>query len=223
MTCLRVLVQEYERISVADALVPKTFTEGQCIIRQVKVHQMLSTFIKLVISLTPGWTCQRNVSDREWNGQGFCSNSGNRILFIFLFFPKSSEENMSQLKKKTTLDVAVLGRGQYFGGKLSWDYNTNILKFITTIFHANPEIALVTHEPRTASVYACDNVKLACGWLTFLIAFPYHEGFFIYAVLDTGAFERLLGSCVEVMKRNKTTYEDQLNCLMAAEMNLQSI
>ncbi len=48
------------------------------------------------------------------------------------------------------------------------------------------ELALVTKKPRAANVYAVGAVSLA--------------------VLDAGAFERLLGPCVDIMKRNFDSY-----------------
>ena len=51
------------------------------------------------------------------------------------------------------------------------------------------ELALVMQKPRVASVYAEGNVSCA--------------------VLDIGAFERLLGPCVEIMKRNFDVYEKE--------------
>lgn len=55
------------------------------------------------------------------------------------------------------------------------------------------ELALVTHKPRAASVYAVGDL--------------------ITAVLDVHAFERLLGPCMDIMKRNIDGYEDQLKKL----------
>ncbi|XP_064607222.1 cAMP-dependent protein kinase type II regulatory subunit-like [Liolophura sinensis] len=52
------------------------------------------------------------------------------------------------------------------------------------------ELALVTHKPRAASAYAVGPTKLA--------------------VLDVQAFERLLGPCMNLMKRNIDEYEEQL-------------
>ena len=49
------------------------------------------------------------------------------------------------------------------------------------------ELALVTKKPRAACVYAVGPVTVA--------------------VLDSGAFERLLGPCVDIMKRNFDSYE----------------
>ncbi|XP_025405529.1 cAMP-dependent protein kinase type II regulatory subunit-like, partial [Sipha flava] len=52
------------------------------------------------------------------------------------------------------------------------------------------ELALITDNGRAASVYAVGDVKLA--------------------FLDVGAFERLLGPCLDIMKRNSELYEQQL-------------
>uniref|UniRef100_A0A8B9EL56 cAMP-dependent protein kinase type II-alpha regulatory subunit n=1 Tax=Anser cygnoides TaxID=8845 RepID=A0A8B9EL56_ANSCY len=52
------------------------------------------------------------------------------------------------------------------------------------------ELALVTNKPRAASAYAVGEVKCL--------------------VMDVQAFERLLGPCMNIMKRNITHYEEQL-------------
>lgn len=52
------------------------------------------------------------------------------------------------------------------------------------------ELALVNHAPRAATVAAKDDVKVA--------------------FLDVAAFERLLGPCMDIMKRNMEEYEEQL-------------
>ncbi|XP_076447639.1 cAMP-dependent protein kinase type II-beta regulatory subunit-like isoform X2 [Babylonia areolata] len=52
------------------------------------------------------------------------------------------------------------------------------------------ELALITHQPRAASAYAKGQVKCA--------------------LLDVEAFERIMGPCMEVLKRNITEYEAQL-------------
>uniref|UniRef100_A0A8B9Q8W3 cAMP-dependent protein kinase type II-alpha regulatory subunit n=62 Tax=Aves TaxID=8782 RepID=A0A8B9Q8W3_APTOW len=52
------------------------------------------------------------------------------------------------------------------------------------------ELALVTNKPRAASAYAVGEVKCL--------------------VMDVQAFERLLGPCMDIMKRNITHYEEQL-------------
>lgn len=63
------------------------------------------------------------------------------------------------------------------------------------------ELALVTNKPRAASAYAVGNVKCV--------------------VIDVQAFERLLGSCKEIMKRNIAHYEEQLVALFGSSMDLR--
>uniref|UniRef100_A0A3Q2PTC6 cAMP-dependent protein kinase type II-alpha regulatory subunit n=1 Tax=Fundulus heteroclitus TaxID=8078 RepID=A0A3Q2PTC6_FUNHE len=63
------------------------------------------------------------------------------------------------------------------------------------------ELALVTNKPRAASAYAMGDVKCL--------------------VIDVQAFERLLGSCKEIMKRNIAHYEEQLVALFGSSMDLR--
>uniref|UniRef100_A0A8C7X124 cAMP-dependent protein kinase type II-alpha regulatory subunit n=1 Tax=Oryzias sinensis TaxID=183150 RepID=A0A8C7X124_9TELE len=63
------------------------------------------------------------------------------------------------------------------------------------------ELALVTNKPRAASAYAVGDVKCL--------------------VIDVQAFERLLGSCKEIMKRNISHYEEQLVALFGSSMDLR--
>uniref|UniRef100_A0A8C6S857 cAMP-dependent protein kinase type II-alpha regulatory subunit n=1 Tax=Neogobius melanostomus TaxID=47308 RepID=A0A8C6S857_9GOBI len=63
------------------------------------------------------------------------------------------------------------------------------------------ELALVTNKPRAASAYAEGAVKCL--------------------VIDVQAFERLLGSCKEIMKRNIAHYEEQLVALFGSSMDLR--
>ncbi|XP_061628782.1 endoplasmin [Phyllopteryx taeniolatus] len=65
------------------------------------------------------------------------------------------------------------------------------------------ELALVTNKPRAASAYAVGSVKCL--------------------VMDVNAFERLLGPCMDIMKRNIANYEEQLLTLFggSAEMEKQ--
>lgn len=62
------------------------------------------------------------------------------------------------------------------------------------------ELALITNKPRAASVYAVGPVTCAA--------------------LDVGAFERLLGPCMEVMKRNFEHYEEQLMELFGTTLDI---
>ncbi|PAA91738.1 hypothetical protein BOX15_Mlig010423g1, partial [Macrostomum lignano] len=66
------------------------------------------------------------------------------------------------------VEISRLGKGGYFG-----------------------ELALLTKQPRAASVYACGG---RCK----------------VAVLDVGSFERLLGPCLDIMRRSIDTYQQQL-------------
>uniref|UniRef100_W5KM98 cAMP-dependent protein kinase type II-alpha regulatory subunit n=1 Tax=Astyanax mexicanus TaxID=7994 RepID=W5KM98_ASTMX len=58
------------------------------------------------------------------------------------------------------------------------------------------ELALVTNKPRAASVYAVGETKCL--------------------VIDVQAFERLLGPCKEIMKRNIASYKEQLVALFGS-------
>ncbi|XP_045931767.1 protein kinase, cAMP-dependent, regulatory, type II, alpha, B isoform X2 [Micropterus dolomieu] len=63
------------------------------------------------------------------------------------------------------------------------------------------ELALVTNKPRAASVYAVGETKCL--------------------VIDIQAFERLLGPCMDIMKRNISQYEDQLVALFGSSLDLK--
>ncbi|XP_045435570.1 cAMP-dependent protein kinase type II-alpha regulatory subunit isoform X2 [Pipistrellus kuhlii] len=62
------------------------------------------------------------------------------------------------------------------------------------------ELALVTNKPRAASAYAVGDVKCL--------------------VMDVKAFERLLGPCMDIMRRNISHYEQQLVKLFGSSMDL---
>ncbi|MCJ8744157.1 hypothetical protein PDJAM_G00115200 [Pangasius djambal] len=63
------------------------------------------------------------------------------------------------------------------------------------------ELALVTNKPRAASVYAVGETKCL--------------------VIDIQAFERLLGPCKEIMKRNIALYHEQLVALFGSSEDLK--
>lgn len=44
-----------------------------------------------------------------------------------------------------------------------------------------------------------------------------------YAVLDVEAFERLLGPCMDIMKRNIDDYESQLIKIFGSKQNIKDI
>lgn len=130
-------LEKYERMNLADALIPKTFAKGDTIIKQ--------------------------------------GESADGMYFI-------EEGNVSIRVEKDggEKEVSTLEKGQYFG-----------------------ELALVTHRPRAASAYAVDNVKVA--------------------FLDVEAFERLLGPCMDVMKRAIGDYESQLVKIFGNKNNITDI
>ncbi|XP_036358919.1 cAMP-dependent protein kinase type II regulatory subunit isoform X2 [Octopus sinensis] len=65
------------------------------------------------------------------------------------------------------------------------------------------ELALLTHKPRAATATSMGHSR--------------------FAVLSVGAFERLLGPCMEIMKRNIETYEEQLINIFGSENNISDL
>ncbi|KAJ8387686.1 hypothetical protein AAFF_G00151170 [Aldrovandia affinis] len=63
------------------------------------------------------------------------------------------------------------------------------------------ELALVTNKSRAASAYAVGEVKCL--------------------VMDVQAFERLLGPCMDIMKRNIENYEEQLVALFGSNTDIE--
>ncbi|XP_036376145.1 cAMP-dependent protein kinase type II-beta regulatory subunit-like [Megalops cyprinoides] len=63
------------------------------------------------------------------------------------------------------------------------------------------ELALVTNKPRAASAFAVGDVKCL--------------------VMDIKAFERLLGPCMDIMKRNIADYEQQLVALFGSNADVE--
>lgn len=59
------------------------------------------------------------------------------------------------------------------------------------------ELALVTHKPWAASAFAIGATKCA--------------------VLDIAAFERLMGPCMDIMKRNINYYEEQMTSIFGSK------
>jgi len=131
-------LSDYERMNVADALIPKTYASGEVIVRQGDAADGMF-FLE-------GGICEVYVE----------SGVGNR--------------------KK----VSDIEKGGYFG-----------------------ELALVTHKPRAATVVAQSDVRLA--------------------FLDVNAFERLLGPCMELMKRNINDYEQQLLQIFGSKTNISDV
>lgn len=65
------------------------------------------------------------------------------------------------------------------------------------------ELALITHKPRAANVYADTDIKVA--------------------FLDVSAFERLLGPCMDIMKRSMKNYEEQLEKIFGSKANISDL
>lgn len=65
------------------------------------------------------------------------------------------------------------------------------------------ELALITKKPRAASAYAVGAVRLA--------------------FLDREAFERLLGNCMDIMKRKVDNYEEQLQKIFGPGVNISDM
>ncbi|XP_072027165.1 cAMP-dependent protein kinase type II regulatory subunit-like [Amphiura filiformis] len=127
-------LEPYERMNLADALVSKTYSDGDCIIKQ----------------------------GAEADGCYFIEEGTVRIAMT----------NKDDPTKE--MEVARLSRGQYFG-----------------------ELALLTNNPRAASVYTVGECRCA--------------------FLDVNAFERLLGPCMDIMKRNIEHYDEEVNKLFGSQ------
>ena len=94
------------------------------------------------------------------------------------------------------------------------------------------ELALVNHAPRQATVVARDDVKVACEcflisriYLThyYSVVFFYIKLFFYifyYIVLDALAFERLLGPCMGILKRNETELKDMMRRTFGSKVKI---
>jgi len=130
-------LQNYERMNLADALIPKTYSKGERIIKQ------------------------GDVADG-------------------MYFVEDGKISIKIEQDAGEIEISCLEKGSYFG-----------------------ELALVTHRPRAASAYAVDNVKVA--------------------FLDVDAFERLLGPCMEIMKRNIDDYESQLVKIFGSRNNIKDV
>lgn len=132
-------LENYERMNLCDALMPKTFQDGERIIKQ------------------------GDDADEMY----FVEDGTVRITII--------KEGCDK-----EVEVSRLTKGGYFG-----------------------ELALVAQKPRAASVYAVGTVKLA--------------------TLDVQAFERLLGPCMEIMRRNANHYKKQVIAIFGSEDNISDV
>ncbi|XP_043232649.1 cAMP-dependent protein kinase type II regulatory subunit-like [Amphibalanus amphitrite] len=131
-------LEPYERMNLADALVPRTFTDGELIIEQ----------------------------GDEADGMYFVEEGTVRIT--------RTEHGQAEVQ------INVIEKGGYLG-----------------------ELALITKNPRAASAYAVGDVRLA--------------------FLDREAFERLLGPCMDVMKREMENYEEELQKIFGSSVNISDV
>lgn len=157
-------LQPYERMNLADALVPKTYSDGELIIKQ-----------------------------------GDAADG--------MYFVEDGEIKITVLDNGKEVEINRIVKGGYFG-----------------------ELALVTHRPRAASAFAVGDVKLACKSLFYLHIYnraplTHNTIFFFpfFLVLDVEAFERLLGPCMQIMKRNINDYEDQMLKIFGSKQNMKDI
>lgn len=63
------------------------------------------------------------------------------------------------------------------------------------------------------------SVQTQC--LTFWLSFLLFSGCFLFQVMDVKAFERLLGPCMDIMKRNIANYEEQLESLFGSSTEIE--
>uniref|UniRef100_A0A2P2I7U7 cAMP-dependent protein kinase type II regulatory subunit n=2 Tax=Hirondellea gigas TaxID=1518452 RepID=A0A2P2I7U7_9CRUS len=130
-------LEVYERLNLADALVPRSYTDGQLIIQQ--------------------------------------GHAGDGMYFV-----EQGSVSIKMITNKEEKEISRVSDGRYFG-----------------------ELALVTKKPRAASVYASGNVRLA--------------------FLDVEAFERLLGPCMDLMKRNIVDYDTELLQIFGSKANISDM
>ncbi|XP_037068606.1 LOW QUALITY PROTEIN: cAMP-dependent protein kinase type II regulatory subunit-like [Pollicipes pollicipes] len=131
-------LESYERMNLADALVPRTYKDGELIIEQ-------------------GDTA---------DGMYFVEEGTVRIM--------RGEQGQDEVQ------INAIEKGGYLG-----------------------ELALITKNPRAASAYAVGDVRLA--------------------FLDREAFERLLGPCMDVMKREMENYEEELQKIFGSSVNISDV
>ncbi|XP_074645340.1 cAMP-dependent protein kinase type II regulatory subunit-like isoform X2 [Tubulanus polymorphus] len=133
-------LDSYERMNVADALAPKTFEDGDLIIKQ--------------------------------------GDDADCMYFVEEGEVRITMTNMND--PNTEVELTRCKKGDYFG-----------------------ELALVTHKPRAASAYSVGTTRCA--------------------VLDVHAFERLLGPCMDLMKRSIEDYEGQLVQIFGSKSNISDL
>ena len=98
------------------------------------------------------------------------------------------------------------------------------------------ELALLHHAPRQATVVARDDVRVACECflisghttttnvssivLYYLVFTNSHFIIFYCIVLDALAFERLLGPCMGILKRNETELKEMMRNTFGSKVKI---
>ena len=99
-------------------------------------------------------------------------------------------------------ELKICKRGDYFGGKLLFVLFSYFYKMLNLSF-LNVELALIAKAPRAATAVSRGKSRLA--------------------VLDVAAFERLLGHCMDVMRRNATEMQKHLSDLFDRNVSLDEL
>ena len=167
-------LDNYERMSLADALVSRSYEDGECIIKQGDTKADGMYFIE-------SGSARVTIKKSKSSSQTPTGKPGR--TFSNLGKDKKGEEDNDEEKEEEEEEeeaCRLIANGSYFG-----------------------EMALLENTPRTASVYADGRVKVA--------------------FLERDSFERLLGPCLDVMKRNTAGYKQTSNAWrFLAEEDLSS-
>ena len=83
------------------------------------------------------------------------------------------------------------------------------------------ELGLINHAPRQATVSAREDVKVACKdqCIVYILYRKSQLCIVYFSVLDALAFERLLGPCMEVLKRDTENYKEMLVRAFGSKVN----
>ena len=167
--------------------------------------------------------------------------SDNLLVFFFFFFRQSYERmNVADALNPRTFEneECVIRQGDAADGMYFVEAGTvritvagenDIEVEVSRVTKGGylGELALVTHRPRAASAYCVGPVRLACkNFFLSQSTSLYFVGWrflSLLLVLDVQAFERLMGPCMNIMKRNIDDYEDQLIRIFGSRVNMSDI
>lgn len=115
------------------------------------------------------------------------------------------------------------------------DNNTNFTTMCILHLYAQIAICHIKFHVRLNCIFCSQKFKKRCFERFGLVNFPFYEtdclsGFrlllipcYYFAVLDVEAFERLLGPCMQIMKRNIDDYEEQMIKIFGSKYNVKDI